>query len=136
MSSKPKKPRGFAGVILQQLDPVNQKQRFKEKFKDYDNFRLVLNANDARYAAIVKLHHGVLSVEGVRNNDKAVIKSLKKECEGYLEMKIDLFFKFAQGELSNAALAKKAISRKIKVKGIKNVNILYKLFYYLTDEVK
>lgn len=136
MAEKKKKPREFAGVIAQQLEPVNNKKRFKEKFKDYDNFRLVINASDARYAAIVIIDKGVLSVEGVRKKEKAIIKDLKKECEGYLEMSIDLFFKMAMGELSKAGFAKKLVTRKIKVKGPKNVAILDKLFYYLTDEVK
>ena len=136
MTEKKKKPREFAGVIAQQLEPVNNKKRFKEKFKDYENFRLVINASDARYAAIVIIDKGVLTVEGVRNNEKAVIKQLKKESEGYIEMTIDLFFKMAMGELSTAAQAKYWLTRKIKVKGMKNVNILNKLFYYLTDEVK
>lgn len=136
MSEKKKRIRGFAGVIASQLEPVNNKKRFKEKFKDYEDFRLVINASDARYAAIVIIDKGVLSVEGVRNSDKAVIKKLKKESEGYLEMTIDLFFKMAMGELSTAAQAKYWLTRKIKVKGMKNVNILNKLFYYLTDEVK
>ena len=136
MTEKKKKPREFAGVIAQQLEPVNEKKRFKEKFKLYENFRLIINASDARYAALVIIDKGTLVVEGIRKKEKDVIKNLKKECDGYLEMSIDLFFKMAMGELSKAGFAKKLVTRKIKVKGPKNVTILDKLFYYLTDEVK
>ncbi len=135
-SSKPKKLRGFASVISHLLEPVNNKERFKDRFKDYNNFRLLLNAKDAKYAALIIVDKATLKVEGLRNDDKAVLKKLKKECDGFLEMSTNLFLDLAMGKLSKGAMAKKAATRKIKVKGMKNVVILSKLFYYTTDEVK
>ncbi len=139
MTEKKKRLREFAGLIAQQLEPVNNKERFKEKFKHYDNFRLIINASDARWAALVIIDKGVLSVEGIRKKDKDILKKLKilkKEVHGYLEMSVALFFKLAMGELSTAAQARYWLTRKIKIKGMKNIAVLDKIFYYLTDEVK
>jgi hypothetical protein len=133
-NSEQKRLKGFAGVMAKQLEPVNNVQRFKERFKDYDDFKLLINANDGKYAALIKINRGNLTVEEIKNDDKATMKKLKKECDGFLEMTTDLFFKLAMGKLSNAAFAKKWLTRKIKMKGMKNVMILTKIFYYLSDQ--
>ena len=135
-NSEPKRLKGFAGVMAKQLEPVNNVQRFKERFKEYNDFKLLINANDGKYAALIKINRGNLTVDGIKNDDKAIMKNLKKECEGFLEMTTDLFFELAMGKLSNAAFAKNWFTRKIKMKGMKNVMILTKLFYYLSDQTK
>ena len=133
-NSEQKRPKGFAGVMAKQLEPVNNVQRFKEHFKDYNDFKLLINANDGKYAALIKINSGNLTVDGIKNDDKATMKKLKKECNGSLEMATDLFFDLAMGKLSNAAFAKKWLTRKIKMKSMKNVMVLTKIFYYLSDQ--
>ncbi|TXT62861.1 MAG: hypothetical protein BAJALOKI3v1_480004 [Promethearchaeota archaeon] len=130
MSEKKKKLRGFAKVISQQLEPLNDNEEFKKKFKD-TNLKILLNAVDGRYAALIKIKEGTVEVDGIKNNEK---ENLTKEAlgwDGRLATTTNLFFKIATGELSTISMIGKIITRKIKIKGISKVLALTEIFALL-----
>ncbi|MBD3211884.1 MAG: hypothetical protein GF311_04675 [Candidatus Lokiarchaeota archaeon] len=130
MSEKKKKLRGFAKVISQQLEPLNGNEEFKNKFKDTD-LKILLNAVDGRYAALIKIKEGTVDVDGIKNDEK---ENLTKEAlgwDGRLATTTNLFFKIATGELSTLSMIGKIITRKIKIKGISKVLALTDIFELL-----
>lgn len=130
MSEKKKKLRGFAKIISQQLEPLNEKDEFKEKFKDTD-LKILLNAVDGRYAALIKIKKGEVEVDGIKNKEKENLTQEALGWDGKLATTTELFFKIATGELSTLSMIGKIITRKIKIKGISKVLILSDLFAIL-----
>ncbi|MEJ2252647.1 MAG: hypothetical protein P8Y70_10760 [Candidatus Lokiarchaeota archaeon] len=124
---KKKKLRGFAGVISIQMEPLNENEEFKEKFKDED-LKILLNATDGRYAALIKVKNGALEVEGYKNKDRNQLKKEILGWDGKLETTTNLFFKLATDELSLLSIIGKMITRKIKIRGIRKIFVLIKLF--------
>ncbi|MHA1726206.1 MAG: hypothetical protein ACTSYC_07050 [Promethearchaeota archaeon] len=130
MEEKKRKLRGFAGIIAKNLEPLNNIEKFKEKYKDAD-LKILLNATDGKYAALIKVKNGTVEIEGIKNDDK---ENLKKEVlgwDGKLETTTELFLKLASGELSSMKMLLKLITRKIKIKGSKYVMELNNLFSLL-----
>lgn len=131
---KKKKPRGFAGVIYTQMMPLNEKEKFREKYKD-TTVKLLLNATDGKYAALIVIDNGVLEVEGVSNKEKDDLKKEVLGWDGKLETTTQIFLDFGMGKISTGSfLVKWLITRKIKMKGMKNVMILLDLFAILDEK--
>ncbi|MBD3337816.1 MAG: hypothetical protein GF353_01820 [Candidatus Lokiarchaeota archaeon] len=134
MAEKPKKKkkraRGFAGVIAKQLEPINNNPKFQERYKD-EKFKILLNAKDGRYAALIKVDNGKLEVDGIKNQPKENLSQEELEWDGFLELKTDDFFKMAMGEISTLGMIRRLIFRQMKIKGTKYVQQLDKLFKYL-----
>jgi len=130
MSEKKKKLRGFAKIISQQLEPLNNVDEFKEKFKDTD-LKILLNAVDGRYAALIKIKNGEVEVDGIKNKNKEDLTQEVLGWDGKLATTTELFFKIATGELSTLSMIGKIITRKIKIKGISKVLVLSDLFAML-----
>ncbi|TXT58059.1 MAG: hypothetical protein BAJALOKI2v1_450002 [Promethearchaeota archaeon] len=127
---KKKKLRGFAKIIAENLDPLNEKEKFAKKFKDID-LRILLNANDGRYAALIKIKNGTLEVDGIKNKPKENLSKENVNWDGYLGTSTQTFFDIAMGNISTLGMIWKIITRKIKIKKIKNVLILTELFSIL-----
>ena len=133
---KKKKPRGFAGVIYAQMIPLNEKEKFREKYKD-TSMKLLLNATDGKYAALITINKGNLEVEGVSNKEKDDIKKEALGWDGKLETTTQIFLDFGMGNISTASfLVKWLITRKIKMKGMKNVMVLLDLFAILDEKTE
>lgn len=130
MSEKKKKLRGFAKVISQNLKPLNEVEEFKEKYKDTD-LKILLNAVDGRYAALIKIKDGKVEVDGIKNDKKENLTQDALGWDGKLATTTELFFKLATGELSTLSIIGKIITRKIKIKGISKVLVLTDLFSLL-----
>ncbi len=130
MEEKKKKPRGFAGVIAKNMEPLNTNEKFKEQYKDRD-LKILLNASDGKYAAFIKIKNGTIEVDGIKNENKEDLKQEALGWDGKLETSTDLFFKMATGELSTGKMLLKIITRKVKIKGMKNVMELTNLFSLL-----
>jgi len=131
---KKKKPRGFAGVIYTQMMPLNEKEKFREKYKD-TSIKLLLNATDGKYAALIDINNGVLEVQGVSNKEKDEIKKEILGWDGKLETTTQIFLDFGMGKISTGSfLVKWLITRKIKMKGMKNVMVLLDLFAILDEK--
>ena len=132
---KKKRLRGFASILAKQLGPLNEIDYFKEKFKD-TNVKLLLNATDGKIAALIIIDKGTLSIESIPNTPK---KSLKKKVLGWngkLETKTLFFLDIAVGKLGIGGIVKKVLSRKIKIRGIRKLLILLKMFNILEYEAK
>lgn len=127
---KKKKLRGFAKIIAENLEPLNEKEKFAKKFKDID-LRILLNANDGRYAALIKIKNGTLEVDGIKNKPKENLSKENVNWDGYLGTSTQTFFDIAMGNISTLGMIWKIITRKIKIKKIKNVLILTELFSIL-----
>ena len=133
---KKKKPRGFAGVIYSQLMPLNEKEKFRQKYKD-SSIKLLLNAIDGRYAALITINNGAIDVEGIPTKEKENLKKDVLGWDGKLEMTTQLFLDFGMGEISTSSfLVKWLITRKIKMKSMKNVMILIDLFAILDEKTE
>ena len=136
LEEKKKKPRGFAGVIYTQLMPLNEKEKFREKYKD-SSMKLLLNATDGKYAALISINDGVLDVEGISNKQKEDLKKDVLGWDGKLEMTTQLFLDFAMGKIGTGSfLVKWLITRKIKMKEMKNVMMLIDLFAILDEKTQ
>ncbi|MGQ4874765.1 MAG: hypothetical protein ACP6IY_11915 [Promethearchaeia archaeon] len=132
---KPKKKRlrGFAGVIGRQLEPLNSNDFFKKKFKD-DNFKILLNAKDGKFAALITVKNGQIEVDAVKNTPKEELKKKKLGWNGKLETTTQIFLDIAMGKLSTGKMLLKVITRKIRLKGIKTLMKLLAMFNILSHE--
>ena len=123
-----KKLRGLAGILSKLVEPLNENQKFKEKFSDIE-LKVLLNATDGKYAALLVIDKGTIHVEGYKNNPK---KNLKKKVigwDGLLQTTTPIFLKILKRDkISKKKFIGKVLTRKIKIRGIKNVLVLLQLF--------
>ena len=127
---KKKRPRGFANMIYKTLMPLNVNDKFKEKYKDIKS-KILLNAVDGKYAALVIIDNGTIDVEGIENKEKSDLKQDVLGWEAKLETSTELFLKLAAGQLGTGASLVKIITRKLKLKGM---NKILELFAFLEPE--
>ncbi len=128
-----KRIKGIGGVLEKTIDPLRTSLLFKELYGDL-KLKLLLNAIDSKYAAILTFNEGEISIEAMSNEDK---KALKKKVIGYdgmLATSTPLFLQIAMGQLSMGAMAKKVVARKIKIKGAKNLLKLQNIFALLQKD--
>ena len=93
---KKKRPRGFASMIYKTVLPLNDDNKFKEKYKDIKS-KILLNAVDGKYAALVIIDNGTIDVEGIVNKEKNDLKQDVLGWEAKLETTTELFLKLAAG---------------------------------------
>lgn len=125
---KKKKLRGFAYIVAKEIDPLNSMEKFKEKFKDTE-VKLLLNAKDGKYAALIVIDKGTIHVEGIKNNPKENIKKKNVGWDGLLEGNTQIFMDLlGGGDVTTGMVIKKILTRKMKIRGIKKVLILMQLF--------
>jgi hypothetical protein len=127
-----KKIRGFAVLINSILTPLNENIKFQEKFRNI-NTKILLNASNLNNAAIIIVEKGFLRVESIPNKPKENLKKRKVGWNGFLEMDTQTFLAIAMNRLSLFGVAKKWLSRKIKMHGIRKLLILLKIFRFLTN---
>jgi len=132
---KKKRLRGFAGVINNQLTPLNEIEYFREEFKEED-FKILLNAVEGRWAALIEVKGGEVKVDGLKNDPKENLKKKKLGWDGKLETTTPIFLQIAMGKLSLLGIIWKVITRKIKIKGVRNLLKLLKMFNILSHEEK
>ncbi len=109
--------RGIAGVIANQLKPIERKEKFIEKFSDL-YLRILLNPTDSKYAAIVNLNHGRFEVEYIKNDQKEALSKKNLNWNAMLETSTPIFLKIAMGELGLLGQTKLIMTRKMKAKGL------------------
>ncbi|MBY8989284.1 MAG: hypothetical protein KGD58_00890 [Candidatus Lokiarchaeota archaeon] len=127
-----KKIRGFAVLINSILLPLNENRKFKEKFGKF-NVKILLNASNLNYAAIIMVDKGLVRVESIPNKPKENLKKRKIGWNSYLEMDSQTFLAIAMNRLSLVGVAKKWLTREIKMRGIRKLIILLKIFRFLTN---
>ena len=127
---KKKRLKGFAKVVAKEVEVLNTIEQFKEDFKDSE-LKILLNAKDGKYAALLVIDKGKVYVEGIENNPKENIKKKNAGWDGLLQTKTEVFVDLlGGGEISMGSIIWKILTFRIKIKGIKNVLTLLKLFEY------
>ncbi len=125
---KKKKLRGFAGIVSKLVEPLNDNEKFKERFKDTE-LKVLLNAKDGKYAALLAIDKGTIYVEGIKNKPK---KNLKKKIvgwDGLLQTKTSTFLEILESDdISLGKVVGKILTFRIKIRGIKHILILLQLF--------
>ena len=128
MAEEKKKLRGFASIVAKQIEPLNEMEKFKEKFKDTE-VKVLLNAKDGKWAALLVIDKGTIHVEGIKNNPKENIKKKNAGRDGLLQTTTPMFLEIlGSDKLSMGKVIRKILSGKIKIRGIKNVLVLLQLF--------
>ena len=128
MVEEKKKLRGFASIVAKQIEPLNDMEKFKEKFKDTE-VKVLLNAKDGKWAALLIIDKGKIYVEGIKNEPKENIKKKNAGWDGLLSCKTEMFLEIlGSDELSMGKVIRKILTGKIKIRGIKHVLILLQLF--------
>lgn len=122
--------KGFAKVVAKEVEVLNTIEQFKEDFKDSE-LKILLNAKDGKYAALLVIDKGKVYVEGIENNPKENIKKKNAGWDGLLQAKTEVFVDLlGGGDISMGSIIWKILTFRIKIKGIKNVLTLLKLFEY------
>ena len=127
-----KKLRGFAVLINSILTPLNENKKFQEKFRAYD-IKILLNASNLKYAALIRINRGFIEVESIPNKPKVNLKKRKLGWNAYLEMDTQTFLAIAMNRLSLIGVAKKWLTHKVKMRGMRKLLVLLKVFKFLTN---
>ncbi len=135
MNLQEKKVRGFAGIIEKVLAPLNENKKFKENFSDI-NVKILLNATNVNFAALIIIKNGTIRVESLLNKPKENLNKEKVGWDAFLQMDTQIFLAFAMKRLSMIGMIKKILERKIKLKGLRKLLILLKVFTILSEENK
>jgi len=125
---KKKRIRGLAGIVSKLVEPLNENEKFKEKFKDTEK-KVLLNAKDGKYAALLVIDKGTIYVEGMKNNPKKNLKKKVVGWDGLLQTKTSTFLEILKSdEISLGKIVGKILTGRIKIRGIKHVLVLLQLF--------
>jgi len=110
----------FAEAILNTYGPLNNNEKFKEKYAD-KSFKILLNPKDGVYAALITVNNGTVSVKGLDNQDKKNLDQKVLGWDGFMQTTLALFDEIGKGNLSQSDIVKKVVARKIKMKNVKFV---------------
>ncbi len=120
--------RGFAGIVSKQVEPLNENEKFKHMFKETEE-KVLLNAKDGKWAAMLIIDKGKIYIEGIKNEPKENLKKKNAGWNGLISCKTDMFLELlGSEEISMGKVIRKILSGKIKIRGIKHVLVLLKLF--------
>jgi len=120
--------RGFAGIVSKQVEPLNENEKFKQMFKETEE-KILLNAKDGKWAAMLIIDKGKIYVEGIKNEPKENLKKKNAGWDGLLSCKTDMFLELLGSEkVSLGKIVRKILTGSIKIRGIKHVLVLLKLF--------
>lgn len=122
-----KKLRGFANVVSKQFAHLNENERFKEKYIDTE-LKILLNAKDGKYAALIVIDKGSIQVEGIKNQPKDNLRKKNVGWDGFLQTTLEIFLEMLKSKkISIGKVARRVLTRKIKIRGIKKVLVLLQL---------
>ncbi|MFX1408800.1 MAG: hypothetical protein ACFFA6_00480 [Promethearchaeota archaeon] len=127
-----KKARGFAGIIKNVLDPLNEHPNFKEKFKNV-NRKYLVNASNLNFAALIIIENGTIIIESVRNVPKSNLKKKILGWNGYISMNSQIFLALVMNKISLLNIGLKWLTRKVKIKGLIKMVTLLKLINLLKE---
>jgi len=126
-----KEKRGFAGLIANVMEPLNNNPKFKAAFKDTQR-KILINASNLNYAALLTIDKGSLLVESIPNKPKSNLKKRSIGWDGFISMDTQIFLSLAMRRLSLIRLGLKMINGKVKVRGIFKLLAMLKLIKILT----
>ena len=124
--------RGFAGLIASGLLPLNEKKKFKEQFANTD-IKILLNAVNVNYAALINIKNGILSVESIPNKPKENLKKKKVGWDALLAMDTQTYLALAMNRLSMSKLGLKVLTGKVKVRGLRKLLVLKTMLILLSE---
>lgn len=127
-----KKVRGFAGLLNNVLASLNENEKFKENFSEI-NVKILINAKNANFAALIIINEGKLRVESIPNKPADNLKKEKVGWDAYIEMDTQIFLAFAMKRLSLIGMLVKVITRKVKLKGLLKLLVLMKIMKLLSE---
>ena len=128
VEEKKKRLRGFAGIVSKQVEPLNDNEKFKQKYKD-TQVKVLLNAKDGKYAALLVIDKGTIHVEDLKNNPKENLKKKVLGWDGLLQTKTKTFVGLLESDdISLGKVIGKILTGRIKIRGIKHVLVLLPLF--------
>ena len=128
MEEEKKKLRGFAGIVSKQIEPLHEMEEFQQKFKDTE-VKVLLNAKDGKWAALLIIDKGKIYVEGIKNNPKENISKKNAGWDGLLQTTTPMFLELLGSDnLSTGKVIRKILTGKIKIRGVKHVLVLLQLF--------
>ena len=114
--------------MAKQVEPLNDNEKFKHVFRDTEE-KVLLNAKDGKWAALLIIDKGKISVEGIKNEPKENIKKKNAGWYGLLQTTTPIFMELlGSKKISMGKVIRKVLTRKIKIKGLKHVLVLLKLF--------
>ena len=124
--------RGFAGLIASGLLPLNENQKFKEQFANTD-IKILLNAINLNFAALIIIKNGVLRVESIPNKPSENLKKKNVGWDALLAMDSQTYLALAMNRLPMSKLGLKVITGKVKVKGLRKLLILKQMLALLSE---
>ena len=128
VEEKKKRLRGFAGIVSKQVEPLNDNEKFKQKYKD-TQVKVLLNAKDGKYAALLVIDKGTIHVEDFKNDPKENLKKKVLGWDGLLQTKTKTFVGLLESDdISLGKVIVKILTGRIKIRGIKHVLVLLPLF--------
>lgn len=127
-----KRIRGFAGLIASGLLPLNDNQKFREQFAN-TNMKILLNAVNVNFAALIIIKKGVLSIESIPNKPKENLKKKKVGWDALLAMDTQTYLALAMNRLPMSKLGLKVLTGKVKVRGLRKLLVLKKMLILLSE---
>lgn len=135
INGEKEKIRGFASLVNSVLVPLNENNKFQEKFRN-TNAKILLNAPNLKFAALIVIDHGSVNVKSIPNKPKTNLKKKKIGWNAFLEMDTQTFLFLAMNRISMLKVAKMWVNRKIKIRGIRTLLLLLKMLRILTEHGK
>ena len=125
---KKKKLRGLAGIVSRLVEPLNENEKFKERYKNTE-VKVLLNVKDGKYAALIIIDKGAIRVDGFKNKPKENLKKKVVGWDGLIQSNTATLLELVQSdEISIGKVVLKVLVGKIKIRGIKKVLVLLDLF--------
>ena len=124
--------RGFGGLIYSVMMPLNEKEKFKEKFAN-TQVKILINASNLNYAALIIVDKGTVDVESVPNKPKENLKKDNVGWDAYLEMNAATFLAFAMKRLSLPGMGKLVLKREVRLKGLRKLMIMMQMMKILAE---
>ncbi len=125
----------LAALISNRMEPLRDNEDFRTFSKDL-NMKVLLNATDAKYAALITIKNSTLTVDGIPNDDKKALKKKALGWNGKLATTSSMFFEMATRKFTQGEMLKKILSRKIKIKGVPSLIALQKMTNFLEESPK
>ena len=124
--------RGFAGLIYAVLTPLNEKQKFKEKFAK-THLKILINASNLNYAALITIDNGTIDVESIPNKPKENLEKKNAGWDAFIEMHAATFLAFSMKRLSLPGMVKLVLKREVRLKGLRKLLAMMQMMKILAE---
>ena len=132
MKEEKKMVRGFAGLIYSVMMPLNEKEKFREKFAK-TQLKIIINASNLNYAALMIIDKGTVDVQSIPNKPKENLSKDNVGWDAFLEMNAAVFLAFSMKRLSLPGMAKLVLKREVRLKGLRKLMALMQMMKILAE---